>query len=304
MSSTCSKRLRTRFASRSRVLPVVLLLTARPAAAQRDEGAVEALARLLAATDARAFDAGLERETLGAADPFVRRQAALAAGRSGDTAAVALLVAALRDSSAAVQAAAAFALGLLKDARAVAPLAALTRTGDGAPQCEAVTAIAKIGGGDGHVRVNALRPRPSLRGSARVGLALPLLTDRDVNVAVQAEAALGALGGARAAAQLRARLASARFALRRQAAIALAQADSAAGVAAAAELARDRDWRWRGVAAEAFGAAQDRARLEVQLADSDGRVVAQALQALGRVVAASDTSLGPRARGPGAPAPP
>src|SRR5205085_6325923 len=149
MSSTCSKRLRTRFASRSRVLLVVLLLAARPAAAQRDEGAVEALARLLAATDARAFDAGLERETLGAADPFVRRQAALAAGRSGDTAAVAPLVAALRDSSAAVQAAAAFALGLLKDARAVAPLAALTRTGDGAPQCEAVTAIAKIGGDEG-----------------------------------------------------------------------------------------------------------------------------------------------------------
>src|SRR5256886_16187941 len=149
MSSTCSKRLRTRFASRSRVLPVVLLLAAPPAAAQRDEGAVEALARLLAATDARAFDAGLERETLGAADPFVRRQAALAAGRSGDTAAGGPLVAALRDSSAAVQAAAAFALGLLKDARAVAPLAALTRTGDGAPQCEAVTALAKIGGGEG-----------------------------------------------------------------------------------------------------------------------------------------------------------
>src|SRR5207248_3238575 len=83
------------------------------AAAQRDEGAVEALARLLAAADARVFDAGLERETLGASDPFVRRQAALAAGRSGDTAAVAPLLAALRDSSAAVQAAAAFALGLL-----------------------------------------------------------------------------------------------------------------------------------------------------------------------------------------------
>src|SRR5207302_256559 len=398
MSSTCSKRLRTRFASRSRVLLVVLLLAARPAAAQREEGAVDALARLLAATDARAFDAGLARETLGAADPFVRRQAALAAGRSGDTAAVAPLLAALRDSSAPVQAAAAFALGLLKDARAVAPLAALTRTGDGAPQCEAVTAIAKIGGDEGargvadlldvktapgagtsavqrvalleawrlgtrapvaqltdfardpdpaarahavyslarlriaravpallgaladpepyvravalpgvtralsdsaqipppeviarirpllgdrdrRVRVNALRALASFRDSALVGLALPLVTDRDVNVAVQAETTLGVLGGARAAAQLRARLASARFTLRRQAAIALAQADSAAGVAAAAELARDPDWRWRSVAAEAFGAARDRARLEAQLTDSDGRRVAQALPA-------------------------
>jgi len=415
MCSTSCKRLRTRFVSRSCVLSVVLVLAARPAAAQRNEGTVEALARLLAAADARAFDAGLERETLGAPDPFVRRQAALAAGRSGDTAAVAPLVAALRDSSAAVQAAAAFALGLLKDGRAVAPLAALTRTGDGAPQCEAVTAIAKIGGDegaravadlldvktapgvgtsavqrvalleawrlgtrapvarltdfardpdpaarahaiyslarlriaravpallgaladpepyvravalrgvtralsdsaqipapdviarirpllgdrDGHVRVNALRALGSFQDSALVGLALPLVTDRDVNVAVQAETTLGALGGARAAAQLRARLASVRFALRRQAAIALAQADSAAGVAAAAELARDRDWRWRSVAAEAFGAARDRARLDVQLADSDGRVVAQALQGLGRVVAEGDTSLAPRAR--------
>ncbi|HEY6158054.1 MAG TPA: hypothetical protein VIV88_11410, partial [Gemmatimonadales bacterium] len=66
------------------MLPVVLLLAARPVAAQGDTVAVEALARLLAAADARAFDAGLERETLGASDPFVRRQAALTAGRSGD----------------------------------------------------------------------------------------------------------------------------------------------------------------------------------------------------------------------------
>src|SRR5256885_142089 len=147
MCSTSSRRLSIRFASRACVLSAVLLLATRPAAAQRDEGAVDLLARLLGAADARAFDSELARSTLGHPDPFVRRQAALAAGRSGDTAAVTPLVAALQDSSAAVQAAAAFALGLLKDPRAVVPLAALTRTGDGAPQCEAVTALAKIGGG-------------------------------------------------------------------------------------------------------------------------------------------------------------
>src|SRR5947207_1217040 len=415
MCSTSSRRLPIRFASSACVLSMVLVLAARPAAAQRDEGTVELLARLLGAADARTFDSALARSTLGHPDPFVRRQAALAAGRSGDTAAVTPLVAALRDSNAAVQAAAAFALGLLKDPRALVPLAALTRTGDGAPQCEAVTALANIGGDegaravanlldvktapgtgtsavqrvalleawrlgtrapvarltdfardpdpaarapavyslagrgiaravpallgaladaesyvravalpgvtravsdsaqiappeviarirpllgdrDGHVRVNALRALASFQDRTPVGLALPLVPDRDVNVAVQAETTLGALGGARAAAQLEARLASPRFALRRQAAIALAQADSAAGVAAAAELARDRDWRWRSVAAEAFGAARDRARLDAQLADSDGRVAAQALQALGRVVAEDDTSLVPRAR--------
>src|SRR5438067_10582015 len=287
MYSTCLSRHRTRFACSCCVLLVVLLLAARLAAAQRDEGAVEALARLLAATDARVFDAGLERETLGASDPFVRRQAALAAGRSGDTAAVAPLIAALRDSSAAVQAAAAFALGLLTDGRAVAQIA----------PPEVIARIRPLlGDRDGHVRVNALRALASFQDSTLVGLALPLVTDRDVNVAVQAETTLGALGGARAAAQLEARLASPRFALRRQAAIALAQADGAAGVAAAAELARDRDWRWRSVATEAFGAARDRARLDLQLTDPDGRVVAQALQALGRIVAEGDTSLAPRAR--------
>src|SRR5256885_898909 len=337
MCSTSSRRLPIRFASSACVLSMVLVLVARPAAAQRDEGTVELLARLLGAADARAFDSALARSTLGHPDPFVRRQAALAAGRSGDTAAVTPLVAALQDSSAAVQAAAAFALGLLKDARAVVPLAALTRTGDGAPQCEAVTALAKIGGDegaravanlldvktspgagtsavqraalleawrlgtrapvarltdfardpdpaarahavyslarlgiaravpallgaladrepyvravalrgvrralsdsaqiaqpeviarirpllsdrDGHVRVNALRALASFRDSALVGLALPLVTDRDINVAVQAETTLGVLGGARAAARLRARLASASFAVRRPAA--------------------------------------------------------------------------------------
>src|SRR3989454_3786968 len=53
---------------------------------------------------------------------------------------------------------------------------------------------------------------------------------------------------------------------------------------------------FRSVAAEAFGAAGDRARLEAQLADADGRVVAQALQALAHIVPAGDTTLGPRAR--------
>src|SRR5207247_10093308 len=67
------------------------------------------------------------------------------------------------------------------------------------------------------------------------------------------------------------------------------------GVGAAAALASDPDWRWRSVACEAFGAARDRARLEGALADPDGRVVAEALQALGRVVADSDAALLARA---------
>src|SRR5207302_597415 len=50
------------------------------------------------------------------------------------------------------------------------------------------------------------------------------------------------------------------------------------------------------VAAEVFGAAHDRPRLDAQLADADGRVVAQALQTLARIAPEADTTLGPLAR--------
>jgi cyclophilin family peptidyl-prolyl cis-trans isomerase/HEAT repeat protein len=148
------------------------------------------------------------------------------------------------------------------------------------------------------VRINALRALGSFRDSALAAAVAPLAADRDIGVAVQAETTLGALGGAAAIQALRPRLASSVFALKRQAVIALAQADSAAGVVAASGIAGDADWRWRSVAAEAFGAARARERLETQLADPDGRVVAQALQALQRIVPATtpDSSLRARAR--------
>src|SRR5216683_662927 len=393
MSSICSSRFRIPYASRVFALSLAALALSGPAAAQRDQGVVDALARLLAAADTRVYDPALFRETLRHPDPFVRRQAALAAGRIGDALAVDPLVAALEDSAPAVQAAVAFALGLLKPPRAVASLLALARaapaTRQGPPQTEAVTAIAKTGGdeaaaalqellkpdtgpagavqrsalleawrlggrapiaalmmharntdlvarrsaiyalarlrtargvtvlvealmdpeastravalrglscvltnsaqiapqdvvsrirpllrdGDWHVRVNALRALATFRDSALAALALPLATDLVLNVAVQAETTLGVLGGSRA----------------------LAQADSAAGVATATDLTHESDWRWRSVAAEALGAARDRGRLEAQLADLDGRVVVQALQALQRLVPDSDSSLSPRA---------
>ena len=421
MSSTCSSRFRIRCASRTLALSLAGLALCGSAAAQGgDQGVVDELARLLAAADTRVYDTALFREALRHADPFVRRQAALAAGRIGDAQAVDPLVAALGDSGPAVQAAAAFALGLLKQPRAVAPLLALARAVPAArqdfPQAEAVTAIAKTGGdaaaaalgdllgsgttagaatsavqrsalleawrlgaraptpalivqarnadavargnaiyalarlrtargvpalvealadpeasvravalrglsrvltdsaqlssrdvvsrirpllgdGDSHVRVNALRALATFHDSTLAPLVLPLAADPDLNVAVQAETTLGVLGGAPAVAALQAGLGSATFALRRQAAIALAQADSAAGVAAATTLLTDgTDWRWRSVAAEAVGAARDRGRLEAQLADPDGRVAVQALQALQRLVPDSDSSLSPRAR--------
>ena len=149
---------------------------------------------------------------------------------------------------------------------------------------------------DAHIRINALRALASFRDSGLVAAVVPLVADRDIGVAVQAETTLGVLRGAAALQALRARLTSSVFALKRQALIALAQADSGAGVAAAVAVSGDADWRWRSVAAEAFAAARARDRLEAQLADTAGRVVAQALQALQRIVPASDTSLLAHAR--------
>jgi len=417
---TCSSRRRIPSACSAALL---LLLLARPAAAQQptpssDETLVGQLAALLAAADARRLDAAAIRDALGNPNPAVRRQAALAAGRIGDPAAVDLLVPALGDTSPSVQAAAAFALGLLKDARALPVLLQRVRAAgvadQGAAEVEAVTAIAKIGGDEGaraltdviatgspgaptppvvaaalleawrlgsrapvsdlvayaddpaigtrwralyslgrlrahrgatrlvaaladreptiravaargvtkalldsaridargavdrlrplledqnaQVRINALRAIGSFRDSTLSAAVAPLVADQNIGVAVQAETTLGVLRGGAALQALRARLTSSVFALRRQALIALAQADSATGAVAAAQVAGDADWRWRSVAAEAFGAAGAGARLEAQLADPDGRVVAQALQALQRIVPATDSGLVARAR--------
>ena len=181
MSSTCSSRLRIRCASRALALSLAALSLCGPAAAQQDQGIVDALTRLLAAADTRVYDTALFRETLRHADPFVRRQAALAAGRIGDAQAVDPLVAALGDSEPAVQAAAAFALGLLKPSRAVAPLLALARAvppaGQGPPQAEAVTAIAKTGGGEAAAALGDLLGSGTTAGAAATAVQRAALLD-------------------------------------------------------------------------------------------------------------------------------
>lgn len=415
---TCSQ---TRPAPLALSALAILALAARPAASQQpDEALVGRLAGLLAAADARRFDAPLLVEVLRHPSPVVRRQAALAAGRMGDTAAVSLLVPALEDSSEAVRAAAAFALGMLADERAVPPLAALIRAGGGGTDgqsdahLEAVTALAKIGGESGaraladvlaggtgtaavpgvvsralleawrlgprapvrllvraadaadpvarraalyslarlrvaaatgalfaalqdrdpeirlvaargvsaaivdsarldrravrerlrglladrdaRIRINALRAIASFKDSAAAADVVPLLADGDVGVQVQAETTLGALGGSTAVAALAGRVTAAGFALRRQAVLGLAEASSRRGSETASALLTESDWRWRRVAAEAFGAARQRAPLEALLADRDGRVVAAALEGLGRVAPDGDAALRDHAR--------
>jgi cyclophilin family peptidyl-prolyl cis-trans isomerase/HEAT repeat protein len=246
----------------------------------------------------------------------VQSAALLEAWRLGAKAPVPALVGFSQDPDISARWHAVYALARLRVARAVPAL--LSAFEDSTPLLRAVaargvtraltdsarldpqTVVARLrpllGDRDQQVRINALRALATFRDSALSRLAVPLAGDADLNVAVMAETTLGVLGGRDAVEALTVRLASAVFAVRRQAVIALAQADSAAGVRAATAPGSDADWRWRSVAAEAFGAARDRARLEAQLTDADGRVVAQALQALTRVVAERDTTLGPRAR--------
>jgi len=149
---------------------------------------------------------------------------------------------------------------------------------------------------DSRVRINTLRALASYRDSNLAEAVVPLAADGDIGVAVQAETTLGALGGRAAIATLQARLVSSVFTVRRQAAMGLAEASAAAGITAADSFAGDPDWRWRSVAAEVYGVAKARDRLERLTADADGRVVAQALQGLTGIVPASDSTLQPLAR--------
>ncbi|HEX2638835.1 MAG TPA: peptidylprolyl isomerase [Gemmatimonadales bacterium] len=132
------------------MLGVLLLhgLAGVPAGAQ-EQAAVEQLAQVLAAEDARDFRPELFRAALLAPDSLVRRVGAFGAGRIGDPRATPLLLPLLMDPDTTVRVAAAFALGLLRDSAAVAPL--IDRlTGlpalDPVSAAEAVTALATIGG--------------------------------------------------------------------------------------------------------------------------------------------------------------
>jgi cyclophilin family peptidyl-prolyl cis-trans isomerase/HEAT repeat protein len=254
--------------------------------------------------------------TAGAATTPVQRSALLEAWRLGARAPIAALLGYVHDADPIARRQAVYALARLRTARAapalvealgdaevsirVVALRGLSRVFTDSARLDPRDVVARIrpslGDRDWHMRVNALRALATFHDSTLAVLALPLVVDRMVNVAVQAETTLGVLGGVRAVAALAGGLTSSVFALRRQAAIALAEADSARGVAAATTLARDPDWRWRSVAAEALGAARDRGGLAAALVDPDGRVVTQALQALQRIVPETDTSLSPRAR--------
>jgi HEAT repeat protein/cyclophilin family peptidyl-prolyl cis-trans isomerase len=219
-------------------------------------------------------------------DETVRSRALYSLARLRIAAAQPILLRALGDQSAIVRAEAARGLS--------AALAESSRLGR-----DAVTARLRplVNDPDVQVRINALRALATFRGDSGSNAApISALADANPGVVVQAETTLGVLGGSAAVEALRRQTGSATFAVRRQAIIGLAEADSAAGTAAAIAVVADPDWRWRAVAAAAFGAAHNRPRLEALLTDPDGRVVAHALQSLKDAVPAGDSTLMARAR--------
>jgi len=305
----------------ARALPALLQLVRATSVAEQGAPEMEAVTAIakLGSTGgdeaARALVEIIATGSPGAPTPPVVRAALLEAWRLGTRAPVTQLIAFADDPDLGTRARALYSLARLRAPRGAARLVAALADRDPTIRAVAARGVTKVlldsarietrsavdrlrpllEDQNAQVRINALRAIGSFRDSGLAAAVAPLVTDQNIGVAVQAETTLGVLRGSAALQALRPRLVSSVFALRRQALIALAQADSAAGILAAAQVAGDADWRWRSVAAEAFGAARARPQLEAQLADPDGRVVAQALQNLQRIVPAADTALRARA---------
>lgn len=300
--------------------PLLALVRSVPPAAQgpREIEAVTALAKIGGVEGAAAIRTILESAPLGqTAVPAAVSTALLEAWRLGARAPIPQLVAFADNADETVRARALYSLGRLRSASAGTEL--LRALNDQSAEVRGIaarslTATLVDSSGLGRsavaarlrplitdentgVRINALRALASFRRDSTLASAVVnALTDPTVGVVVQAETTLGALGGTAAIEALRRQLGSVVFGVRRQAILGLAEADSAAGNVAAGPAATNTEWRWRGVAAEAYAVTKNRPRLEALLADPDGRVVAAALGGLARIVPDGDSALIGRAR--------
>jgi cyclophilin family peptidyl-prolyl cis-trans isomerase/HEAT repeat protein len=138
-----------------------------------------------------------------------------------------------------------------------------------------------LGDDDPGVRTNTLRTLGSYREPELARYVAPLLNDPDLNVRVQAAATLGVLGGPDAVQSLNLAVHSRDvFALRREALLGLATADSGAFIAAVPAWEQSPDWEERMVAAQAWasvapGPHPGKAAIR---SERDGRVIAAMLQ--------------------------
>jgi cyclophilin family peptidyl-prolyl cis-trans isomerase/HEAT repeat protein len=275
--------------------------------------AITALAKIGGRRSAEFFAAVLQgKVALSQADPApATSQILLETWRLGADAPADALLPFTSDSVVATRWRALYSLGRLRAPAAANQLIAGLRDKDPATRAVAVRALIRsyaeaskldpgtIGGmltkavddADPAVRVNALRSLGTYRDSTLVPTVAGRMDDPVANVRVQAASTLGELGGsAAAAALLRALRGKGSFALRREALLGLARADSARFAGAAAAGQSSKDWRDRATAAEGWALA-GAARPPWFLSDRDGRVVAAGLQAWATAVPSPDRRL-------------
>lgn len=202
----------------------------------------------------------------------LRWRAVYSLARLRTTTAAAELAAALDDRHPLARAAAARAL-----TQSFAARAGLNRR-ELVPRLVRATADA-----DAVVRVNALLALGTYRDSTRAAALVPRLADSVPNVRVQAATALGQLGGFAATAALAKahRDAAQPWAVRREALLGLARADTGLLSALGRTWRESADWRERAAAAEAWVIARRSPVTAAPdwLADPDPRVVAWGMQA-------------------------
>jgi len=170
--------------ARSAGLSAVVLLSAgtvfgAAGAPGRAADRIETFAKLLRAEDTRTFDRDLLSAVAAAGDPWLRKKAALAAGRIRDPEATDLIAGLLRDSDAAVRRAAAFAAGVAEDPRLVPPLIRALADPDAATADAAAVALGKIGGPEA---TGALLSVLDSASPARAAAAMALFRSEDPGV--------------------------------------------------------------------------------------------------------------------------
>ncbi|MGH7508539.1 MAG: peptidylprolyl isomerase [Gemmatimonadales bacterium] len=280
--------------------------------------AISALAKIGGGTAANFFGSVLQRRVaLSQVDPApAMSQILLESWRLGDDAPAAALLPFAEDTAQSIRWRAVYSLARLRPPDAAnhliaalgaidpgtreAAARALTRSyADSArldPAALTGVLIRAVDDDDAGVRINALRSLGSYGDSALASRIAWRVDDPAVNVRVQAAATLGELGGSDAVVALQRVLqGKGLFALRREALLAIARADSAGFTKAAAPWRSSSDWRQRSTAAEGWALAGAVGEPWFT-ADADGRVIAAGLQAWTMAVAGPDRRLVDAAR--------
>ena len=142
-------------------------------------GRVETFARLLRAEDTRTFDRDLLSAAATSHDPWLRKKAALAAGRIRDPGATEMIAALLRDPDPSVRRGAAVGAGVAEDPRLVSPLIGALADPDATTASAAAFALGRFGTPEA---MEALLSVLGKVGPARAAAAMALFRSKEPRV--------------------------------------------------------------------------------------------------------------------------